>query len=273
MELQTLAVNEVEKIHKLLCEEFRDTDKAIIPEGVKDRASLESAVGRQFVSLGGNLKYPDAISNAASLMYGVCCDHPFYNGNKRTSLVTLLAHLERNKFTIEDVSDDELEKRIVYVAAHSFGANHCPPRTRQNPWPNNYDGEISAIIDWLNSHTRKVKRGERPITYRELKKILGKFNIKLENPKDNFIDVIKHESRTTGIFKRKEVHEKKHVWNIVYPGRDGDVVGRNVLKTLREHCHLREEDGVPSDSFYENELVISGFINRYRKILCRLGNK
>ncbi len=273
MELQTLAVNEVERVHELLCEEFRGTDKAIIPEGVKDRASLESAVGRQLVSLGGILKYPDAISNAASLMYGICCDHPFHNGNKRTSLVTLLAHLERNKLTIKDVSDDELEKRIVYVAEHSFGKNHYPPKNHKAPWPENYEGEISAIIDWLGSHTRKTKRGERPITYRELKKILRKFDIEFENPKDNFIDLIRYKKRTSGIFKKKETLEKKYLWNIVYPGRDGDTVGLNVLKHVREHCYLREENGVDSASFYGEEAVISGFINRYRKILLRLGNK
>ena len=29
--------------------------------------------------------------------FGICCDHPFHNGNTRTALVTMLVHLDNNQ--------------------------------------------------------------------------------------------------------------------------------------------------------------------------------
>lgn len=272
MELQTLSVDDIQKIHELLCEEFRKTDKPIVPEGLKSKVLLESAVGRQWTSLGGVLKYPDAISNAASLMFGICCNHPFHNGNKRSALVALLSHLERNKLSIFGTPDKELEDRIVYVAERSFATHHHPKKGHPE-WASGIDGELDAIIDWLGKRVQRVRRGERPITYRELTRILAKFGFALENPRGNHIDIVKYDKKTVGIFRREQRLERRHIRKIVFPGRGGDIVGLTELKKLREHCKLREEDGVPRQSFYGNDDILSGFINRYRKILWRLGNK
>lgn len=271
MELQILSAIDVKRIHELLCEEFYPTDRQINPPGVKNDGLLESAVARQMTSLGGVLKYPEATSNAASLMFGICCNHPFHNGNKRTALVSMLAHLERNKLAIYGVSDAELEDRIVYVAEHSFGKNHS--RKGHPPWPGTHDGELAAISDWLGGRVQRIKRGERPVTHRELRRILNKFGFKLENAKGNAIDIVKYETRTSGFFRRETVTEKKYITTIGYTGRDGETVGVTILKKARERCRLREEDGVPAQSFYGDEDVISGFINRYRNILRRLANK
>ena len=45
---------------------------------------LESAIARQDAGFAGQLKYPTAVVNAATLGYGLCLNHPFHNGNKRT---------------------------------------------------------------------------------------------------------------------------------------------------------------------------------------------
>lgn len=273
MELQILSADDVRRIHELLCEEFYPTDRKIDPPGVKNDHLLESAVSRQMTSLGGILKYPDAPSNAASLMYGICCNHPFHNGNKRTALVAMLAHLERNKLGIYGVTDDELEDRVVFVAAHIFGKNHAREHKHLPPWPETPDGELTAISDWLSNRVQRIRRGERPVTYREFRRILAKFDFKLENPKGNSIDVVKYEKRKVGFFRPEIITERKFYATIGYRGREGDIVGVTILKKVRERCRLREEDGVPVQSFYGNEDVISGFINRYRNILRRLANK
>jgi len=54
------------------------------------------SVYRQLTGYEGRYKYPLPLSNAAALVYGLCCDHPFYNGNKRLALVALIVHLDRN---------------------------------------------------------------------------------------------------------------------------------------------------------------------------------
>src|SRR5438105_4615900 len=84
-------------------------------------ALLESAVGRQWVGFGDRLKYPNPVENAATLAYGLCCDHAFHNGNKRTALVAMLVHLDRNKWSLFEVGQNALYALIIDVAEHTLG--------------------------------------------------------------------------------------------------------------------------------------------------------
>ena len=97
MELKTLNVEEVLRIHDILVEDFLASNDPISPAGVRSEQLLESAVSRQWTGLGQILKYPTPVESAATLLYGICGDHPFHNGNKRTALVSMLAHLDKNK--------------------------------------------------------------------------------------------------------------------------------------------------------------------------------
>jgi len=118
MELQTLSTTDVLRVHELLVKDFSVTDNPIAPPGVRSDAIFESAVNRQHTSIGGTLKYDEPVLNAATLLFGLCCNHPFHNGNKRTALVSMLAHLERNKLVVKGISDKDLEKIILAVATH-----------------------------------------------------------------------------------------------------------------------------------------------------------
>jgi death on curing protein len=99
MPVEILSVEDIKYIHECLIEEFLDSSNPICPPGVKDENLLASAAFRQNTSLNGIMKYPDPFSNAATLTFGICCDHPFHNGNKRTALVSLLAHLYNNRLS------------------------------------------------------------------------------------------------------------------------------------------------------------------------------
>src|SRR6187402_3953254 len=99
MNLQYLSTEDIESIHNYLANDFANDDDPISPAGIKSEHLLGSAVYRQHSGFEGYLKYSDAISNAATLIYGICNDHPFHNGNKRTALVSLLVHLDKNKLT------------------------------------------------------------------------------------------------------------------------------------------------------------------------------
>src|SRR5215472_1749929 len=94
--LSILNVAEVEAIHHALVRHFQESGDPITPAGVKDRALLESAVSRQVVGSTDNLKYREPRANAATLLYGLCMNHAFHNGNKRTALVGCLEHLDGN---------------------------------------------------------------------------------------------------------------------------------------------------------------------------------
>lgn len=83
---------------------------------------LESAVARQFVGFGGELKYPSPIYNAATLTYGITSNHPFHNGNKRAALVAMLCHLDKNSLIVKaDVTQEDLTtKREAYSCVFDY---------------------------------------------------------------------------------------------------------------------------------------------------------
>src|SRR5579863_10343234 len=97
MAVTTITSDEVLFIHNRLVEDFAASNDPISPPGIRSIALLESAVGRQHVAIGDILKYPTIHENAASLLYGLTCDHPFHNGNKRTALVSTLVHFDKNR--------------------------------------------------------------------------------------------------------------------------------------------------------------------------------
>jgi death-on-curing family protein len=268
MELQTLTVEDVVKIHERLVEDFAGSKDPITPTGVKSMALLESAVGRQHTGFGQTLKYPRAIDNAATLTYGICLDHAFHNGNKRTALVAMLVHLDRNKLSLFDIGQKELFDMILAVATHTFD--------HKKKWKNDGrprpDEEVKAIAQWISDSADKVVRGEKPITYRQLRRILEGFDYGFGETNGNYIEVLKYETVEKGFFRRQKVRVTKHITSIGYPGETKEVAMR-VIKDVRRICKLREEDGMDSSSFYDQTVVMDAFINRYRKILTRLANR
>ncbi len=91
-----LKCKEVENIHRLLVKVYQGTDDPIDPPGVRDRNMLESALHRPRTEFDGTVKYPTIETSAAALLYALIHNHPFHNGNKRSSLVAVLAFLDRN---------------------------------------------------------------------------------------------------------------------------------------------------------------------------------
>ncbi len=150
---QTLSYDEVLDIHNVLVDDFANSKDPIDPPGIRDDgALLDSAVSRQYVGYENEYKYPTPVINAASLCYGVCCNHAFHNGNKRTALVVLLCHLDKNNLTLkEDIHQDELYRLMLKIASHRF----APKRKLHDT----SDLEVKEIGAWINKRTRKLKKG------------------------------------------------------------------------------------------------------------------
>ena len=79
-------------------------------KGVRDMGLLASAVNAPFQSFGGVELYPTLEEKAARLCYGLAKNHPFFDGNKRTALHSMMVFLEVNGCKV-------LEEVIVNVAA------------------------------------------------------------------------------------------------------------------------------------------------------------
>jgi death-on-curing protein len=271
MASETLSAADVLQIHALLVEDFAATGDPIAPPGVRSMALLESAIGRQHIGLGAQLKYPSSIDNAATLLYGLCLDHPFHNGNKRTALVSMLVHLDKNKIGLFNVGQKELFALILMVATHTVGLKHREIVV-DNPTRRNPDDEVKAISKWLGERANKLKRGERVVTYRELRRILRRFDYEMERPDGNTIEIAKYEKRPKTLLRWREELVRRHITTIPYPGDAKDVAVQRI-KEIRRICRLREEDGIDSTAFYDQTVVIDTFINRYRTILRKLARR
>ncbi|MEA2190403.1 MAG: hypothetical protein QOI73_524 [Solirubrobacteraceae bacterium] len=156
-------------------------------------------------------------ANAATLTFGLCCNHPFHNGNKRTALVSMIAHLEKNGHTIFGIKHDELYWMIKEVAKHSLGDK---PQVRGKPKPitgRDADAEVAAIATWLRKRARRIERQERRITARQLRQILGQHGLEMKDPKGNSITIYRVSERRTGLRMRK-VPTYERICNIAYRG-------------------------------------------------------
>lgn len=259
--IKTLGCDEVLKIHDVLAADFAAADDPISPAGIKSHDLLESAVSRQFTGFGGRLKYPTAVQNAASLAYGICCNHPFHNGNKRTSLVALLCHLDRNDLTFEgEVSHQQLYDFILRVAGHGFSS--------RGGKGDQSDEEVEEMARWIRKRSRVIDRKERIITFRELAGILSTYGFVLEDFRNNMCDVVKYDERRSWLGLRKR-SERIRVTRMGYPG-DGVAVGKGELRRVREQCALTDRHGVDAHAFYAKSRPTDYFVATYRGTLRRL---
>lgn len=177
MSLHTLTCEDVLQVHQLLVEEFERSGDRISPAGLKESALLESAVGRQHVGFGGKRKYDTPELSAATLTYGICNNHAFHNGNKRTALVSMLLHLERNGLQIVGTAHDEVLCMILAVAEHQMSV---PKRSKRSGEPSRGepDEEVAAIAKWIRD--RKPTKGESQIPFRQLRHILKSYGFEME---------------------------------------------------------------------------------------------
>jgi hypothetical protein len=203
-------------------------------------------------------------------MYGICNDHVFYNGNKRTALVAMLAHLDRNNLMLSGTNQSELYDFMMKVASHSIGVRHDPRARRpQEELRHDVDKELELIIDWIDRRATAIARGERFITYRELRRLLSKFGYTLEEPKGNRIGIYTKREVVEGFLIRKKVTRNVRIGSIPWPG-ESKQMAINDIRYVRKICQLTEEDGCDSNSFYDYPTRVDEFINNYRKILKRL---
>jgi len=265
---ETLSVDEVKQIHESLAEEFSESPNPIFPPGVKSESLLASAVFRQHTSLNNIIKYPDPYSSAATLTFGICCDHPFHNGNKRTALVSLLAHLYKNRLTFQAAGEPQLYDLVLSVCTHSV--KNCNKKSKHSPDRPDPDDEVKNIAYWIKENTRPIEKGERQITYRQLRHILEHFKFILSNPKGNAIDISKLVETSDLFFRSRQVPIR--IGSIPFPG-DKVIVSVKDLKYVRRMCKLTAESGIDSETFYSEGIPVDAFIVKHRGILQRLANK
>ena len=277
--ISTLSCADVEAIHDALVTHFEESGDPMTPAGVRDRGLLESAVGRQIVGSGNVLKYRDARANAATLLYGLCMNHPFHNGNKRTALVACLAHLDGNRYIPDNVLHSEFYNLVLALADHKLSslsllAKETKRLSKQDTSkkPNSKsDVEVHLLTKWLELTTRIIDKRERPLTIRTLRQILTRLGCQFGEPHQNFVDIYGPEklvrTKILSIIPRTKV--KRDRTQISYPG-EGSVVSVNTIKMIRREFNLTPDDGIDSRVFYDKQAVVDAILNDYQGILRRL---
>jgi death-on-curing family protein len=241
-----LTAGDVEAIHWALVKEFSRSRDPIEPSGIKDRNLLESAVYRPHTSLSGTIKYPTLLMAGAALFHALVLNHPFYNGNKRTALVSLLVFLDKHGCVIT-VDDDALFNYVLLLADHRILPGEAKG-TEQYA-----DREAFEVAKWLQASIRRIRKDELCIKFHDLRRILNTYDCTFGVPKGNRIDISRGFVRTQ-----------------VFYGDEGRDVEPNTIRKIRKDLSLDEEHGYDSDIFYNAGPRVSRFINEHRKLLAAL---
>lgn len=254
-----LEEDDVIAIHQALVKDFADDDDPIAPPGVKDPGLIGSAVNRPRTSFGDDLKYPTIEMAAAALMHSIVHNHCFFNGNKRTALVAMLTFLDDNSF-IAICDEKELFRFTLKLAGHNLVPSHHD---------NLADREVLAAAQWIHAHSRAVEKGERPIPWLRLKRILREHGCEFSTPnRGNRLNI----TRTINIRQRRRRRQQQRTLHVqVQYSGDGQEVARNTISYIRRELELDEAHDVDSAAFYEAKALPDDFVKTYAKTLKRLG--
>lgn len=255
----TVGIHEVLQAHFLLVDYFSKIGEGIGGIGPKNIDMLHSALSRQFVQFGGKPKYTDRVEVAATLMYGLIKNHPFYDANKRTAFLVSLLHLQKvgrtptidaqayEDFTV-NIADNKL---FEYSHWHESGAVGA-------------DRDIYAITRFLKRNSRQIDTRIKTITYNELKLLLSKRGLGLEKPDGNRIDLVRYEPS-----EREDMRKWKRIAHIGFHGWSKEV-SRKDIDIVREASRLDARHGYDSQSFFNGLDGPLDLIEKYKEPLERL---
>jgi death-on-curing protein len=184
----------------------------------------------------------------------------------------MLAHLDKNHLTLKGVRQDDLYDLMMSLAERGLTTERIAPKVRRRLGELRFDSDhqVAELARWLEPRTERVRRGERPITYRQLRPLLQRHGYVLGDPvRGNQIPVLREEQRKTGVLRRETKVTLKPIGRIGYRN-EGETVSVKTMKEIRRLCRLTEEDGVDSVAFYDGSEVIDSFVNQYRTVLRRL---
>ena len=97
----TLGKEQVKRLHKKLLDATGGLD------GIRDEGLLDSALSVPFQTFDGIELFPSTVAKIARIAFGLVCNHPFLDGNKRIGAYVMMVLLELNHIEA-DFSDDDI---------------------------------------------------------------------------------------------------------------------------------------------------------------------
>lgn len=260
--VENLSVNDVLKAHYYICDHFETENGTTSLFGVKNLNLLLSAIDRQYTSYSGVIKWKNKFEIFASVFFGLVKNHSFHDGNKRTSILSLIFQLTANRKYLT-CSQKDLEKLTLNVAESNYENYKFREKYKNEP-----DEIILVIADFLRRNTRSMEKDYHAMTYAEFNAKLKPYGFYLDNINGGFISVCKKEKH--GIFGRKE--RTVNLLQIGFPGWKRQM-GMKAIKETLKVCDLTAERGVDSKTFYAGNEPIYKLIEEYSPLLDRLKNK
>lgn len=85
-------------------------------DGIRDETLLDSALNKPKNLYHYTDPKPDLAALAASYAYGICRNHPFVDGNKRTALIVCQLFLRLNGAALEAPASEKYETTMALAA-------------------------------------------------------------------------------------------------------------------------------------------------------------
>ena len=130
MKWQYLEIDEIYLIHEVIIK------RAGTKASVRDFSLLHSSAERAKATFAGKDLYPTVFAKAAAYMHSICLNHPFTDGNKRTSFAVAHKFLWNNGFHLK-VNKAEAVRFMTSLDDERF--------------------EIKGIVTWLQKHSSKIE--------------------------------------------------------------------------------------------------------------------
>lgn len=263
-----LSVADVLRAHFLVANHFYLEGSGIGGIGPRSNDLLMSAVYRQLTAFRGIPKWERLFDVTATLFFGIIKNHAFYDANKRTAFLTALYQLYDSGFC-PAVHEKIFEDFTVEIAERRLGKYK---RFRDILKSGDPDPEIRFISKWLKTNTRRVDNRQYAITYRELDAILKRYGYHLEDPNDNYIDVVRydHRKRMFGVLGTETIRVR--VGRIGFPRWTAQVAA-GTLKLARSMTNLSAKDGVDAGAFFHGLDPMQSLITTYNEPLLRLAHR
>lgn len=243
-------MEDVVAVHDALVENFSEDSDPISPPGLRDINLLISAIERPKTN---HLKYPTVEMAGAALVHSIVLNHAFYNGNKRTGLVSLLVFMDKNML-FPKCSKKQLFNLMLDITQHMNVPRDCDSSD---------DREVFKIAEWIDEYFRPTRKDEWPIAWIKLKRILKSFDCEIELAVGvgNRINLSRYDERS---------RFRKLLKAQVAYGGDGTEAAVNTVHYIRKKLKLDEANGYDSKTFYEAASRPDNFIQDYRTLLRRL---
>jgi len=266
-----VTIEDALKAHVLLVASFAAEGTEVIGGlGPRSMNLLASAIDRQYVGSGAAAKWKNVYEWTATTFFGMVKNHPFHDGNKRTGLLLALWQLYRARRTPTGTHHDfeRLAERTAAGTLEEFDPKRFASYLKKDRRP---DADVRYIADRFRAWTREEDKEYYVVSFSELDRILKRFGFELANPRNNYIDVVRIETRRKYIIGPKMRIETK-VENIGFPSWKKEV-GASTISKVRRATGLTPENGIDSKVFFKDLEPMQSLIDLYYEPLRRLADK